>query len=150
MSLADVNYRQLCLFRQPTNFGAVNLFNGSIGSTVYKVVVTVATGAQALSTIPLNSTITASQGVGGSTQIRFRLIARTTNEMLLQAIDNNDEQLTTQLVIIHPNNVTTYTINAIQKPDVEKLSGEVIYIDNRQEFKPLEDQTVSISSRFRF
>lgn len=150
MSLGDVNYRQLCLFRQPTVFGTPNLYNGSVGSTVYKVVVTVATGAQALSTIPLNTIIKASQGISGSTQIRFRLIARTTNEMLLQAIDNNDEQLTTQLVIVHPDNVTTYTINAIQKPDVEKLSGEVIYIDNRQEFKPLEDQTVSISSRFRF
>jgi hypothetical protein len=58
--------------------------------------------------------------------------------------------MVTDNIVIHPNGVDSYTIIGIQKPDVEKLSGDVIYIDNRQEFKPLQDQTVSISTRFRF
>ena len=149
ITLSDVDYRQLCLYRQPRIFGSQLLYNGSIATTVYKISVTIGS-APALSTIPLNTVLRITDSLSSTVSIRFRLIARTTNEMLLQAIDNYDEYLSNSLIVVHPDGTSTYQVASIEKPDVEKLSGDVIYIDNRAAFKPLVDQTVSISSRFKF
>lgn len=150
MDMSDVSYHQLVLIRQPRAFGAQTLYNNAMGSACYKIVASPETIGitPAITTIPINTIVTAVDPNDTTVSIRFRLITRSTTEMLLQAIDNNDEKLTTQLVIT--NGSDTYNIISVEKPDVEKLSGDVIYIDNRQAFKPLADQTVSISSRFRF
>lgn len=146
----NVDYRQVCLYRQPRVFNGNLLYNGNFGSTAYRFVVSVPTGSPALSEIPLNSILEVATSIEATTKVRFRLIGRTTTDMLMQAIDNNDEIVEAGLIVIHPNNVNYYTISVVDRPDIEKLSGDVIYIDNRQPFKPLPDQTVSISSRFEF
>jgi hypothetical protein len=150
MTLSDVEYRQLCLYRQPRIFGSQLLYNGSLATTVYKISVAIANGAPALSTIPLNTVLLIADKIPSTVTIRFRLIERTTNEMLIQSIDNNDEYLANSLIVIHPNGTDSYKVGSVTKPDVEKLSGDVIYIDNRSAFKPLVDQTVSVSSKFKF
>lgn len=142
------DYRQVCLYKQPKAFGSQLLYNGLIGSTCYKMTVEVS-GKPALSTIPLNTELRVVPANSTSTFVRFKLIARTTNSVLLQALDNNDEQVRTGYRLRHSNGVDYYTITVVDKPDVEKLQGEIIYIDNRQAFKALADQPVSISSRFK-
>lgn len=142
------DYRQICLYKQPKSFGSQLQYSGFIGSTAYKITVEIGS-SPALSTIPLNSILEISQTSTSSPKVKFKLIARSTTQLLLQAIDNNDEIVRTGYVLKHSNGVNYYSITVVEKPDVEKLSGDIIYIDNRQPFKPLADQSVSISSRFK-
>lgn len=146
----DADYRQICLYRQPRVFNGNLLYNGNFGSTAYRFVLSAPEGAPALSEIPLNSILEVATSLQAETKVRFRLIGRTTTDVLMQAIDNNDEIVEPGLIMIHPNGTNYYDISVVDRPDIEKLSGDVIYIDNRQPFKPLPDQTVSISSRFEF
>lgn len=142
------DYRQVCLYKQPKVFGSQLLYNGALGSTCYKMTVTIS-GKPELNTIPLNSELLVVPPNSVSTYVRFRLIARTTTSVLLQALDNNDEQVRTGYRLRHSNGVDFYVISIVDKPDIEKMQGEIIYIDNRQPFKVLVDQPVSISSRFK-
>lgn len=143
-----LDYRQLCLYKQPKVFGSQLLYNASTGSTCYKVTLETS-GKPALSTIALNSEIRIYPPSNTLTYVRFRVIAVSANSMLIQAIDNDDEQVITGYRVKHPTANYYYTISILEKPEIEKLRGEIIYIDNRQPFKATAEQPVSVSSRFR-
>lgn len=142
------DYRQVCLYKQPKVFGSQLLYNGIIGSTCYKMTLETS-GKPSLSTLQLNGELLVVPDDTTSTFVKFKLIAVSSSAVLMQAIDNNDEQVKTGYRVRHSNGVDYYTISVVETPDIEKLQGEIIYIDNRQAFKALADQPVSISSRFK-
>lgn len=143
----ESDYRQICLYKQPKRFASDLLYNTPLGSTCYKVTLAMS-NRPALSTIPLNSEVLLMANTTAAVKVRFRLIARDATSVLLQAIDNNDELVKTGFLMRQTNGSVYYTISDIEMPEIEKLQGEVIYIDNRQPFRALEDQPVAISARF--
>lgn len=147
----DVDFRQLCLYKQPKTFDSALLFNGYIGSTCYRTVLETS-NKPALSNIALGTELRVYPNSSSTVGVLFKVIGRSSKELLLQNLDNNDEQVKAGYVVRFSNSTLgtiNYTISILQKPDVEKLRGEIIYIDNRQPFRALTDQPVSISSRFR-
>lgn len=145
--IIDSDYRQICLYKQPKRFGSDLLWNSPSGSTCYKITLNL-TGKPALTGIPLNSEVLLMSALDAAIKVRFRLIARDTTSVLLQAIDNNDEIVKPGFLMKQTNSAIHYSIVVVEKPEIEKLQGEVIYIDNRQPFKALDDQPVAVSARF--
>ena len=143
----DSEYRQICLYKQPRRFASDLLWNSPSGSTCYKITLDL-TGKPPLNTIALNSEVLLMNAVNATTKVRFRLVARDARSVLLQAIDNNDEIVKVGFLMKPTNSQTYFSIIEIEKPEIEKLQGEVIYIDNRQSFRPFDDQPVAISARF--
>ncbi len=43
-----------------------------------------------------------------------------------------------------------FTVTGVTEPDVDKYSGELLYIDNRKAFSTTEDQSVSIKTVFKY
>lgn len=143
----DSDYRQICLYRSPRVFGSQLLYNSFFGTTCYKLTLTVGSNP-ALSNIAINSVVNVQATTTSTMQIRFRVIGRSTSTILLQAIDNNDELVTAGYVMKSPTGYF-YSIALVEKPDIDTFTGDMIYIDNRQPFKALTNQPVSVSSRFK-
>ena len=45
---------------------------------------------------------------------------------------------------------TLLNITGVIEPDIDKYSGKLMYIDNRQAFTTTEDQSVSIKTVFKY
>jgi hypothetical protein len=143
----DTDYRQICLYKQPKRFASNLLYNTPLGSTCYKVTLDT-TNKPPLASIKLNSEILLMQNINSTQSVRFTVIAINQTSLLLQAIDNNDELIKPGLFLKSSSGSIYYGITKVEKPEIEKLQGEMIYIDNRQPFRALDDQPVAISTRF--
>ena len=143
---ALTNIRQVCVLKSPNLFNSVFNYNNFAGSTCYKI-----TLASTPTTAALNSTVTvyiSSSPSPSSVAVKFRVIAKSGNSLILQAIDNNDELIKsgyfmrTSAGVFHP---LTY----VEKPDVDRFSGDLIFIDNKSPFAPTVDQPLVITTRFK-
>jgi len=79
---------------------------------------------------------------------KYIIIASDNNGILISSIDGNTNPPSTG-VYTHPQG-TTFTSTGIVEPDVDKYSGELLFIDNRQAFTSTEDQAVSIKTVFNY
>lgn len=83
---------------------------------------------------------------------RYRVVAATITNLLVQAIDNTS--LAVGDVVNYANGRTPtasydVTLTSVIEPSIDKYSGEMLFIDNRAAFKPTTDQTVSIKTSIR-
>lgn len=154
----ESDYRQICLYKSPKVFGSQLLYNNYFGTSCYKINITASSTNVSLTTALKSGAIVYVKSSALATEkIKFRVIgfketSRTassvTISVLLQAIDNNDEEVKAGYVLQSSTN-DIFNIAYIEKPDVDASTGEVIYIDNRQPFKALENQPVSVATRFK-
>ena len=100
-----------------------------------------------VSEIPNDSLIT--DEVGGLTGNKYRVIAAVvgtnTSELLLQSIDNEPLAVSMNLYF----GSKTLTVTNFTDPGVNKYSGNLLFIDNRNAFLPSAQQTISIKTAIR-
>jgi hypothetical protein len=134
--------RQVGVMKAPNVFNSVYKYNNSTGSTCYKV--TLGTTP----TLSLNSVVRISTTSVSQDFVRFLVIAISDKSLILQAIDNNDD-------IIKPGkNLKTasganHQISFVEQPDIDKFSGDLIFIDNKPPFTPSVEQPVVLTTRFK-
>lgn len=137
----DNDYRQLGIIKNPRQFGSTKRFTSTIGTGCYSVVVSGSDGTD----INPDDLIT---DVDGN---EFRVVAVQTGtgscNLLLQALDNSTLTLAQELTynVEHTLIVTNFTA-----PTVNKYSGNLLFIDNRNSFVPSLDQSISIKTAIRF
>lgn len=142
-------YRQILLLKRPKQYNTANdeeyFYNNFSGTTCYKI-----SGAGTVgSNFVIGGLAYITQGVN---KYRYRIIAKTSNRVLLTAIDNvvdPDPGESLQVLNSDGSVKDSYGINSVELPDVNRFSGEVIYIDNRAAITATGDQILTISSRFR-
>lgn len=139
----DNDYRQLGIVKNPRQFGNTKRFTSTIGTACYSVVVTGSDGTD----INNDDIITDADGNA------FRVVAVQTEtgpssaNLLLQSIDNST--LTVGQTLTY-NVEYSLTVSNFTSPTVNKYSGNLLFIDNRNSFVPSLDQSISIKTAIRF
>lgn len=136
------DYRQLGILKNPQQFATNKRLNSVLGSACYSVNV-LYPGSDG-SNIELDSVLL------DANDKRFRVVARETGtnscSLLLQSIDNAELELSQNLFY----GIDVLTINNLIAPTVNKYTGSMLFIDNRNAFQPNAEQTVAMKTAIRF
>ena len=142
-------YRQVTLIKKPKTHNNLLSFNGFSGTSCYKVTST--------------NVISANYSIGSfvlisynSKAYKFRIVGKYDRSLLLTAIDNSFEPIFGASVLKVNNEtlwnttiIESFLITAVELPDINRFSGDIIYVDNRQPFRASANQIITVSSRFK-
>jgi len=130
------DYRQFGIIKNPTQYDSTQLFYNKLGIACYSVDATVS-----------NGTVTTDMTLSDSNNNKFIVVANTSTSLLLQPIDNSI--LSSGMILT--NGIISVYISAINyEPNVDKYSGDLLYIDNRSAFYQTSDQTVTLQTILKF
>jgi hypothetical protein len=132
------DYRQLGVISNPRVFGATTLLNTELASACYVV-----TGIFNTSQFLQDMTLT----VGTTSGPRFVIVSVTSTGMLLQSLDNYYPKIGDTFLNPAGN---TFSAGGITPPTVDKYSGSLFFIDNREGFTPTSNQTVTLRTVLQF
>lgn len=83
----------------------------------------------------------------GSPRRRYRIVSLTSSSVLLQSLDN-DVPVVNEAIFNYSNR--NFIPLSVGSPDVDKYSGQLLYIDNKNGFTPSEDETVILRTVIKF
>lgn len=83
----------------------------------------------------------------GNPKRRYRIVSLTSTSVLLQSLDNDIPFIND--VLLNEENYSL-TLKAVNPPTVDKYSGQLMFIDNKQGFTPTEDETVILRTVIKF
>ena len=119
---------------------------------IYTVVVSGVGG----STPPVTTTGSETNGFAvvsyvGSTKAkkRYRIVSVTESGALVQSLDNDIPSAND--VFVNTANITdNFTAVTVSLPTIDKYSGQLLYIDNKQGFTPSGDETITLRTIIKF
>jgi len=130
------DYRQFGIIKNPTQYDSTQLFYNKLGIACYSVNATVS-----------NGTVTTDMALSDSNNNEFIVVAKTSTSLLLQPRDNSI--LSSGMILT--NGIISVYISAINyEPNIDKYSGDLLYIDNRSAFYQTSDQTVTLQTILKF
>jgi len=131
------DYRQFGIIKDVRNLNNSKYFNGGSGSACYLISGSVNTSIFAEDVIVRRA----------SDNTAFLIISSSNNAILVSSLDE-----TTPIIgdTISASTGNSFVVTGVTNPDVDKYSGELIYIDNRRAFTTTEDQSVSLNTVIRF
>lgn len=131
------DFRQIGIIKNPRKYGSSYSLDSTLASACFVV-----TG-----TINTNLFVKDQTIYLGTTGKRFRIVNLNSNSALLQSLDNAVP--TVGSVLINDSS-ETFTVSGVTLPTVDKYSGDLLFIDNKQAFTPTEDQTVTLRTVIKF
>ena len=134
----DNDFRQLGIIKNPRKFQSVSSLTETLASGCY-----VCSGTISTQNFQKDQTVR----LGSITGPRFRIVSLTTSSVLLQSLDNAVPTIGT--IMINENS-NSFAINGVTSPTVDKYSGDLLFIDNKQAFTPTEDETVILRTVIKF
>lgn len=142
-------YRQVTLIKKPNVHSNILSFNSYSGTSCYKIAST--------SNISANFNVGDFVFIGyNSHRYKFRIIAKYNKSLLISSIDNSFDPVVSSVALklnddnnYNSTSIDSFTITSVDLPDINKFSGDIIYIDNRQPFKASANQIITVSSRFK-
>lgn len=81
------------------------------------------------------------------TNRRFRIVNLSSTSALVQSLDN---AVPTVGSVFTNDSANTFSVAGVTPPTVDKYSGELLFIDNKQAFTPTADQTVTLRTVIKF
>ena len=135
------DYRQIGIIKNLASAGSLyNKFNGILGSGCYGV--STSTSFNVID-FPLDSKVVTS---GGTKE--FRIVSNLEGSFVLQSLDGS--------VILPGDTLYTedlghsFVVTAVTNPNINKFSGEMLYIDNKLAFTPSDQQFVVFRTFIKF
>lgn len=121
---------------------------------IYNVTVSGRAGTDA----PSHTVGSASNGLAtlayvGSTRFRknYRIISITSSAVLVQSLDNDEPTANDTFIKAGAGNESiNFTAIDVNDPTVDKYSGQLMYIDNKQGFTPSADETITLRTIIDF
>lgn len=132
------DFRQLGIIKNPRQFGELALVKSALASACYVVTGTIDT---------LNFEPDMDLFLGDLDGRRFRIVAVTSTAALIQSLDN---AVPTVGSVFLNSDSETFTVSGVTSPTVDKYSGDMLFIDNKQAFTPTTDQTVTLRTVIKF
>lgn len=132
------DYRQIGIIKNPRQYNSTYAAVGNILSACWVISATTNTAL-----FPADSIIRLSS----PSAPRFRIVTNTGTALLLQSLDNASPVIGS-LFISESNN--TFSASAVTPPSIDKYSGDLMFIDNKQAFTPTEDQNVTLRTVIKF
>ena len=140
----DINndYRQLGILKGPRKFGSTYTLTAGNASACWVI-----SADTAISTVdfPIDSLIYIDFGL--STETRYRIVAASTSAVLVQSLDNG---IPTSNATMTNDSTGSFSISTVTPPTMDKYSGDLLFIDNKQSFTPNADQIVTIRTVLKF
>lgn len=131
------DYRQLGILKNPRRYASTNNAVAISGSACFVI-----SGSISTTFFPPDSLIRDSVS-----SKRFRIVTNNGTAALLQSLDNFVPVIGTTFV----NDANfRFTTTAVTLPTIDKYSGDLLFIDNRQGFTPTLDQSVTLRTILRF
>ena len=135
----DVNndYRQLGIIKSPRQYGKTLPLSSVLASACWAVA-----GIANITLYPVDSILYKTDD-----NKEFRIVTNNGSSLLLQALDNAS--------IVSGNNFRNengdvFTVSSVTPPTVDKYSGDLMFIDNKQAFTPTADETVTLRTVIKF
>jgi len=132
------DYRQLGIIKNPQEYLSFARFNGFSGSTCFAI-----TGDFVYQNIEEDMSLFDTQNN------EYRVVAKPAEEpsglvsLLVQSIDNKDP--TSGTTLSYGDNRQAI-ISTVTPPDINKYSGDMLFVDNRNSFQPTEEQTLALKT----
>ena len=141
------DYRQLGIIKNPTEYSSNRRFTQITGSSCYSIV-----GYFMYTEINNDDIIL--DDIGNE----YRVVAKPTDDpgtgiidLLVQSLSNVAPTIGQAFYYTDLSGNTQYAvITGVTYPDVNKYSGDILFIDNRSQFKPSTEQTISVKTSIRF
>lgn len=132
------DYRQVGILKDIRRYNVFRFYERIVGSTCWLVSSTSVNVAD----FPNDTILTRT-----TDSARFAVVTTTSTGLLIQDLDgkppvSGDSYLTPDLKAL--------TISAVTAPDVDKYSGELLFLDNRLAFTATQEQTVSLKTIIKF
>jgi sugar lactone lactonase YvrE len=113
---------------------------------------TVTLGGISSSTPPIHTTGNAENGTAvlqyiGNPIRRYRIVSLSATSVLLQSLDNDVPTINDTFSNANSNSFKPKTVGF---PTIDKYSGQLMYIDNKQGFTPSADETVILRTVIKF
>ena len=141
----DVNndFRQLGLIKNPRKYTVsatdYATFREVLGSACF-----VLTGSINTSTFSADKNLRLNNQNTGKL---FRIVSSTTTGVLVQSLENAVPTIGEVMIDSEGNQ---FTVGGVTIPTIDKYSGDILFIDNKQAFTPTEDQTVTLRTVLKF
>lgn len=136
--LVNNNYRQFGIVKDIDRYGITERYNSGLGSACFLLEGTL-TGT--------DYTIDDDIHTSGNAK-NLRVVVSENNKILAQSIDGSIPSVSD--VFYNKDETASFTIASITEPDVDKFTGEVLFIDNRSAFTPSDEQIVVFRTFIRF
>ena len=132
------DYRQFGILKNPTQYANNKNFFGISGSPCFLVTLNSTTGLQEDSILTLSD---------DSTRV-FEVVEATDTQALLTNLNNYT--LAVGDALVDDNTSTTHTITSVDEfPDINKFSGDLLFIDNRTKVSYGDEQLVTLRTVIR-
>jgi hypothetical protein len=132
------DFRQLGIIKNPREFGQLALAKSALASACYVVTGNIDT---------LNFTSDMDLFLGDLNGKRFRIVSVNSTAALIQSLDNAVPVVGS---VFLNSDSQTFGVSGVTAPTVDKYSGDLLFIDNKQAFTPTEDQTVTLRTVIKF
>lgn len=134
------DYRQIGIIKNLAAAGSIyNKFNGVLGSSCYAITCTTFSESD----FPLDSRLVTS---GGTKE--FRIVSNLDGKLVLQSLDGS--VILPGDTLYTPNLQSSVTVLTVSNPNVNKFSGQMLYIDNKLAFTPSDQQFVVFRTFIKF
>ena len=134
------DYRQFGIIKNPTKFDSLLLYNDILGTACYTVEGNVSNGP-----VVDDMILTDSNGKK-FVVVSMVVLSGSKIKILLQPIDNAVPVIGLNL----SNGLLSVSLSSVIDPNIDKYSGDMLYIDNRAAFYQTEDQTVTLQTILKF
>jgi len=135
----DVNndFRQIGIIKNPRQFGSTYSLDSILASACFVV----------NGSINTNNFVKDQTIYLANTGARFRIVNLNSNSALIQSLDNAIPVVGSVLTNDASQN---FTVSGLTLPTVDKYSGDLLFVDNKQAFTPTADQTVTLRTVIKF
>jgi len=133
------DYRQIGIIRNPYKYGTTY-----ISTTILSSACWVITGSINTTNFPADTLIRLT-----SDATRFRIVTNTGSAVLIQSLDNKSP-IVGDIFYKDSNNALSFLAIGVTAPTIDKYSGDLMYIDNKQAFTPSAQQAITLRTIFGF
>lgn len=142
------DFRQICIIKNPTNYGTNSFFTKANGSAALKLELDIT----ASNTVSYNQFALDDQLFVGTNKFILLEKIKSNNKyyLLVLPIDNVIPLNGSTIFKTSGNSSYSMSISVITPPEFDKYSGEMLYTDNRVKFAPSAEQTITASTLITF
>jgi hypothetical protein len=147
--LVENDFRQITILKNPKEFEVDTTFKKTIGSTAALFVADI-TDQNTITYAQIEKDDTIEYSNGKTFTVIDKAIISNKYNIVVQINDNFVPAGGSTLSLAKNNVNYAMNLSSVTKPNVNKYSGEILYIDNRVKFAPSESQTIVASTLITF
>lgn len=145
------DYRQVGIIKNPRAYNSTSFYNNILGSACFVLATSIdPTHFPKDSSVFVNRTVNVTSGEENTTttvQKMYRVVTSTATAVLLQSLDNDVPQVNDTFL---NSDLQSFTVATVGYPNVDKYSGQMMFIDNKGGFTPSGAETVTLRTVIKF